>query len=268
MRRTWSPAAEEKLARLYRAGAPLSRIAFQLKRTEKAVRSRARLLRITRGTRQPWTKAEDRELRRRYPKESTQVIAASMGCSVGRIYNRAAKLGLFKSREWLSRSASERWAAGLQEASRRGHFKPGQVPPNKGKKGVTGTHPNCRRTQFKKGHLGGRAAEVQQPVGAERLSKEGYLERKIHNGMPFQSRWRAVHLIRWEAINGPIPAGHALVFRDRNKANTDPANMELVTRAELMRRNSLHTLFPPEARQLIQLRAALNRKINNRTKTP
>lgn len=51
---------------------------------------------------------------------------------------------------------------------------------------------------------------------------------------------------------------------------TDPAaitadRLELVTRAENMARNTLHR-YPKEVAQLIQLRGALNRKINARTK--
>ena len=61
-----------------------------------------------------------------------------------------------------------------------------------------------------------------------------------------------------------IPAGHALVFRDGNKRNFDIHNLELVPRAELMRRNSLHRHGPDIARAY-QLVSALNRKINRLT---
>lgn len=108
--------------------------------------------------------------------------------------------------------------------------------------------------------------ENYKPIGTERISKDGYLERKIHDGMPFQSRWRAVHIVRWEEINGPLPKGHALVFRDGNKANTDPSNMELISRADLMRRNTVHNL-PKELAEVIQLKGALQRQINKRGKS-
>ena len=55
------------------------------------------------------------------------------------------------------------------------------------------------------------------------------------------------------------------------RKTTDPARitadgLELVTRAELMRRNSYHNNYPKEVALLIQLKGALNRKINNLTR--
>lgn len=129
------------------------------------------------------------------------------------------------------------------KTGRDGRFVKGQTPANKGKKcppGVGGRHPNARRTQFKKGSRSGRAVALYQPIGAERFSKEGYRERKIHDGLPMQSRWRAVHLIEWEAVNGPMPAGYCLKCLDGDKANTDPKNWELISRALLPLLNGRH----------------------------
>lgn len=116
---------------------------------------------------------------------------------------------------------------------RTGQFVKGQEPMNKGKK--MPYHPNSAATRFRKGYRGGKALENYKPIGTERMSKDGYLERKAHDGMPLQSRWRAVHLINWEAANGPIPDGHCLKCLDGNKANCDPANWKLISRAMLPR---------------------------------
>lgn len=121
---------------------------------------------------------------------------------------------------------------------RTGQFTKGSAAHNKGQKclpGQGGRHPNAIRTQFKKGVRQGVAAKIYKPIGTERISKCGYLERKIHDGMPLQSRWRAVHLIRWEEVNGPLPKGHALKCLDGNRLNTDPSNWEAVPRALLPR---------------------------------
>ena len=130
------------------------------------------------------------------------------------------------------------------KTGRTGRFEKGMAPANKGKPcppGKGGCHLNSRKTQFKKGHgRTGRAVTLYKPIGTERRSKDGYLERKIHDGMPLQSRWRAVHLIEWEEINGPIPKGHALKSLDGNKLNTDPSNWELVPRGLLPRLNGIH----------------------------
>jgi hypothetical protein len=127
------------------------------------------------------------------------------------------------------------WSTG-----RTGCFVKGAVPANKGKpcpEGTGGKHPNARRTQFKKGSLNGVSVKLYKPIGSERLSKEGYLERKIHDGLPKQSRWRAVHLIEWERVNGPLPAGHCLKSLDGSRSNLDPANWQLISRAVLLRLN-------------------------------
>lgn len=123
---------------------------------------------------------------------------------------------------------------------RTGQFAKGATPHNKGvpcAEGRGGRHPNARRTQFRKGERRGVAVALYKPVGTERLSKEGYLERKIHDGLPLQSRWRAVHLVEWETLNGPIPEGHALKCLDGNRLNTSPDNWECIPRAVLARLN-------------------------------
>lgn len=123
---------------------------------------------------------------------------------------------------------------------RSGQFAPGQTPANKGKvceAGKGGRHPNSQKTQFRKGERRGVAVRLYKPVGTERLAKDGYLERKIHDGLPLQSRWRAVHLIRWEAENGPVPKGSALKCLDGDRLNTDPANWECIPRGVLARLN-------------------------------
>lgn len=126
------------------------------------------------------------------------------------------------------------------KTGRTGCFVKGQAPANKGKKcppGTGGLHPNARRTQFVRGERRGVAVKLYQPIGTVRHSKDGYPEQKIHDGMPLQSRWRAVHLIRWEEINGPIPKGHCLKSVDGSKTNSDPANWLLIPRALLPRLN-------------------------------
>ncbi len=58
-----------------------------------------------------------------------------------------------------------------------------------------------------------------------------------------------------------------MVFRDGNRRNFAPPNLELVSRSELMRRNSHWNTLPPELAQIVQLRGALTRKINRRSQT-
>jgi hypothetical protein len=128
---------------------------------------------------------------------------------------------------------------------RTGCFKKGQAPANKGMK--MPYNENSARTRFQKGQRSGRAQELYKPIGSERLSKDGYVERKIHDGLPLQSRWRAVHLIRWEEMNGPIPDGMCLKCVDSDKSNTDPSNWIAIPRALLPRLSGRWALGYDEA---------------------
>lgn len=217
--------------------------------------------------RKPWTPAEDRSLTRLYATLSAAECAAKLDRTEKAVQQRVNTLGLSKSAEWIAERTRTRWAEGRHDNSLAGLARGRGW--NKGIKGSTGTHENCRATQFKKGHLSGVAAERVQPIGALRIA-DGQLQRKVNNGQPFMRRWVAVQRLVWEATHGPVPAGHVVVFRD-GRVRTDEAEitldkLELISRAENMRRNSYHTRYPKEVAQLIQLRGALNRQINKRIK--
>lgn len=205
-----------------------------------------------------WTDEAVALLHRIYADTPTDQIAAQIGATPEQVYHKVQRIGLRKSAAYMASAAACRLLKGdnVGAATR---FKPGLTPWNKGQK-----HPSTGRaidTQFKPGNRSGKALEIYQPIGTERLSKDGYLERKIHVGWPLQRRWRAVHLLAWEAINGPLPAGHAVVFRDGNKRNIALDNLELVTRAELMRRNSVYR-HGMEIAQLSMLRGKITKQIN------
>lgn len=133
----------------------------------------------------------------------------------------AALNALCKRRGWMT--------------GRTGRIEPGATPPNKGRKGFRA--PGSEKGWFRPGARQGRAAAVHQPIGAERLSKEGYLQRKVNEDLPFQRRWRGVHQINWEAENGPTPPGHVLKCLDGDRTNTRADNWVAVPRALLPRLN-------------------------------
>lgn len=118
---------------------------------------------------------------------------------------------------------------------RDGRYEKGRVSENKGVPMSPETWAKCRATAFKPGVRQGVARRIYKPIGTERVTRDGYIERKINDDLPLQGRWRAVHLIEWEARNGPVPDGHALKCLDGNRANTDPGNWVAVPRAMLPR---------------------------------
>lgn len=107
-----------------------------------------------------------------------------------------------------------------------GRFEKGHVPANKGQKMSPGQYEKCKGTMFKKGQVPGNHREV----GSERITKDGYIEIKIAE----PNKWRLKHLVIWEAVNGPLPSQHAILFRDDNKQNTDISNLRLIKRSELL----------------------------------
>lgn len=118
---------------------------------------------------------------------------------------------------------------------RTGHFAKGQASHNAGMKGFRA--PGSEKGWFKKGERRGVATALYKPIGTERVTRDGYRERKVNDDLPLNRRWRAVHLVEWEKVNGPLPAGNALKCLDGDKTNTDPSNWQLIPRALLPRLN-------------------------------
>lgn len=212
-----------------------------------------------------WLSEDLDRLRGIYPDQPTGQVAAALGRSLPSVYNAAAKLGLAKSEKYLASPAACRLRRG-DHPGRATQFQSGQVPFNKGLRRPGWASGRMQETQFKKGERRGVAAKLWKPIGTERMSKDGYLERKVNNDLPLQRRWRAAHLIAWEETNGPLPPHHAIVFRNGDKSDGRIGNLEIITRAELMQRNTIHKLHP-ELKQTIRLVASVGRAIRKRTKT-
>ena len=122
-----------------------------------------------------------------------------------------------------------------------GNFKPGDVPPNR------------------------------RPLWSERIdSKDGFIlikvpERNPHTGFP--TRYKHKHVWVWEQANGPVPEGHAVVFRDSDKLNCSIENLILLSRAELLSLN-LHGYreMPTELKPIVLTMARIEAKAGFRTR--
>lgn len=148
-------------------------------------------------------------------------------------------------------------------SGRTGQFEKGQVSWNKGVKGFMGAN----ATSFKKGN----APANRKPLYTERIcSKDGFIlikvpERDPHTGFP--TRYKHKHVWVWEQANGPVPEGHAVVFKDSNKLNCDLDNLMLLTRTELLSIN-LHGYreMPIELKPTILSIAKIEAKAGFRTR--
>lgn len=200
-----------------------------------------------------WTVSELAFLRSHYPNKTADEIARLLGRSVSSVRNAAHLNGLRKSEEFLISEASGRMFA---DAGRAYRFQKGHTTWNRGMKGLD---IGGKKTRFATGHM----PQTHRPVGSERTDRDGILWRKVSDTRRKMVDWRAVHVIEWERANGPLPSGKIVIFQDGNRCNFDPANLLAVTRAELMKRNTVHR-YPKEVARLVQLRGALNRQIRKR----
>jgi len=143
-----------------------------------------------------------------------------------------------------------------------GQFQKGQTPWNKGMKGLD---IGGRETRFRPGHRSGRALDLYQPIGAERISKDGYRQRKVNDDLPLQRRWKMVHHIVWRDAGREIPLRHVVIFINGDKTDLRIENLQCISMRENMRRNSVHNL-PPALKEVVDLRRWVVRKINRADK--
>ncbi|MGD9836040.1 MAG: HNH endonuclease signature motif containing protein [Piscinibacter sp.] len=201
-----------------------------------------------------WTPAEEALLRERFATTPTPELAALLNRTQNAVRERARRLGL--ERDYAAAPAAAR-TQGRSTAT--GRFEAGCTPWNKG--AIYRAGGRSAETRFKPGAAPHNAA----PIGAERVSKDGILQRKVSDtGYPPRD-WTSVHALLWVEHHGPIPKGHIVVFRNGNRSDIRIENLELITRVENMRRNTVHNLPKPLA-EAIQLRGAIRRQINRRTR--
>lgn len=216
-------------------------------------------------TRRFWTDLELELLRQAYADYTTEAIATVLGRTVEQVYSKAGNLGLKKSEAYMASPAACRLRRG-NEVGKAFRFKKGQTPFNKGAAGWNAGG-RSHETRFKPGRAA-QDAHNYVPIGSTKLSKDGYLVQKTTDDPSIfpARRWVAVHRLVWEATNGPIPDKHIVVFRRGMRTTVFEEitldRVECISLVDNMRRNSLHR-YPKEIAHAIQMRGALNRRINH-----
>lgn len=199
-----------------------------------------------------WSDDEIALLKTKYPNERAEDVAKMLGCSIDLVYAKASRLKLKKSEIFKSSPASGR-LDGVRGAA--GRFQNGNQSWNKGLHYDVGGR--SVETRFKPG----KTPHNTVAVGTTVLATDGYYKTKVAE----PNKWKWTHRMNWEAVHGPIAKGMMLVFKNSDRLNCDPSNLELITRQEHMSRHTLYR-YPKEITQLIQLRGAVQRKINRRLK--
>jgi hypothetical protein len=200
------------------------------------------------------------EVIRRYPFESTALIAQDLGISRSKVYNIAYRYKLLKDPIYLKTAASGRYKDGMRSGEAF-QFKPGHTPYNKGKKMPAETYEKVKKAMFKQGH---KPANT-KPVGTINVRADSsgrfYQYVKIKD-----SHWELLQRHVWTQANGEIPAGCVINFIDGNYLNCELSNLQVKTRGEMAIMNSIHR-YPAEVRDLIKLTNKLKAKTNGKQQT-
>lgn len=102
------------------------------------------------------------------------------------------------------------------------------------------------------------------PIGATRVNTVGVCVRKLAATGRCALDWEAEQRLVWYAHHGEIPPGHVVAFkpglatRDVELITVD--RLQLLTRAQVMRRNTFHR-YPAPIVRAVQKRAHLTRAI-------
>lgn len=219
--------------------------------------------------RRPWTAEELDYLREAYPNTSTAAMAAHLGRPIGTVYQKSAVLGLKKTAEFIADPTSRCRLHKGTTAGAKTMFQKGITPHNKGKRMPGYWAGRMRETQFQPGTRQGVAATNWVPVGTILPDGDGYLRIKVREavagaeptGFGNKHAWPQLHRKIWRELNGEIPAGHIITFKDGDKANCAIENLVLMSKADNARRNAMWRRFPQELIDVIVLRGAVNRKL-------
>lgn len=195
-----------------------------------------------------WTNHERQILIDLFADNYTNDICKILNRSYSSVASQSYLLGLKKSEKFMEmelQKQSER----LKKVGEKSRFKKGQYAHNKGKPMSKNVYDKIKHTFFKKGNIPHNA----KFDGYETLSK-GYVEVRISQG-----HYEKKHRHIWMQHYGEIPENHIIIFKDKNRFNFDIDNLEMISIAENMKRNTI-TRFPPELRKAIHLIKKIKQK--------
>lgn len=174
----------------------------------------------------------------------------------------ASALDVHKSRAFKASVLSGMIVSGHAERGIAFRYPKGHVPANKGMRRPGWGPGRMRETQFKKGEFPRNKDPDFLVLGALRVNVDNYIEMRTSFDAGAKG-WTGLHRILWEDAHGEIPKGRVVVFRDGDSLNCCIENLELITRAELCKRNSIHNL-PKPLKSAIQLLGQLKRRIREK----
>lgn len=131
-----------------------------------------------------------------------------------------------------------------EEGRRKGEFKKGQIPFNKGQKMPEHVYKRANGTMFKPGQV----PHNTKPIGYERIDKkDGFIYIKAADKKPMMLKSRYL----WELHHGPIPKSMVIRYKDGNKLNCTIDNLYITKRGNLMKDNQKHYPTDIKSSQII-----------------
>lgn len=198
----------------------------------------------------PFTREQEKYIKREYLNKSVKQLANDVNCSFGRIMRFLKKNDLE-----IPRSVIEKR---IQDSRR----KKGDVAFNKGKKQIEFMSKEAiektKATRFKKGHIphntkGGNGTISIRQDSSGRFYKHIRVEKGV---------WELYHRFLWEQERGAIPNDMIVAFKDQDSLNVTIENLELISKEENMYRNSKMN-YPKEIIPSMVLVNKLDKQLNN-----
>lgn len=148
-----------------------------------------------------------------------------------------------------------------------GMYRKGQISVNKGKKQIEfmtfeGIE-KSKNSRFKKGSV----SKNRLLDWTETVRKDTNGNQYIFIRLPGKGPLQYKHIFVWEThFNQKIAPGMNVVFRDKNTMNCVIENLEYISDAELMSRNTIHN-YPEDLKQIIKLSNKITKKIKQNEPT-
>lgn len=201
---------------------------------------------------------EVQEILKAYPNTKSEILAEKHGVPVHKIYATASRHKVKKSEEFLASSDSGRMLKG-NCVSPNTQFKKGRPSLRKGKKIVFKSAESKKKScanRWKKGNIPPNIAQDGEVRWREGI---GYYFIRLSDNV-----WVLYHKWLWERENGEVPKGFKIVFKDKNRKHCVIDNLECVSDAELMLRNTVHRL-PEDLKKSIKKLSKIKRIIKKKS---
>lgn len=203
-----------------------------------------------------WPDQERQVMINMFANNYTETICEMLNRSYCSISNQAFLMGLKKSDAFIKMELKKQ-AERLRIIGVAGRYKKGREPENKGKKMPSEVYEKVKHTMFKKGQQPHNSyKDWNEVLRTDKKGKDYFMIK-----LPNEKKLKYKHTWIWETNNGKVQKGFNVVFKDGNQLNCILENLECISNAELMQRNTIHR-FPAELKNTIRLVNKLKRNIN------